>query len=218
MKPVSLKTLLTACSVALITGVNGQQDTLLSKDTLIFPLKDRRGDKFSQSSRNTFDLKDPANITDSIAYDAKTKEYYIYEKIGNKYYRKPTSLTFDEYMRIMSRKAENDYFRQRSNTINLLNRKLAKPRLNMGEDLFNRLFGNGKIDIRPQGEVNITAGYQGQNIKNPTLPERARRNGGLDFDMAANLNVVGNIGNKMKFPISYNTQSTFEFENQIKLD
>jgi cell surface protein SprA len=88
----------------------------------------------------------------------------------------------------------------------------------MGEDLFNRLFGTGKIDIKPQGEVNITAGYQGQNIKNPTLPERARRNGGLDFDMSANLNVIGNIGDKMKFPISYNTLSTFDFENQLKLD
>ena len=49
----------------------------------------------------------------------------------------------------------------------------------MDNGLFNRLFGNGKIDIKPQGEVNITAGYQGQNIKNPTLPERARKNGGL---------------------------------------
>jgi len=36
--------------------------------------------------------------------------------------------------------------------------------------------------------------------------------------MNANLNVIGNIGDKMKFPISYNTMSTFDFENQLKLD
>ncbi len=41
---------------------------------------------------------------------------------------------------------------------------------------------------------------------------------GFDFDMAANLNVMGNIGDKLKMPISYNTQSTFDFENQLKLD
>jgi cell surface protein SprA len=187
-------------------------------DSLRFPLQDRRGDKISQSKRNPFDLRDPSNFSDSVSYDPKTKQYYIYEKIGNKYFRKPTSLSFDEYLRISSRKAEQDYFQKRANTSSLLNRKLVKPKLNMGEDLFNRLFGTGKIDIRPQGEVNVTAGYQGQNIKNPTLPERARRNGGLDFDMAANLNVVGNIGDKMKFPISYNTLSTFDFENQLKLD
>jgi len=195
-----------------------QQDSIPKKDTLRFPLQDRRGDAYSQTRSNPFDLKDPSNIKDSIIYDPKTKEYYIIEKIGGRYFRKPTSMTFEDFMRLQSRKAEVDYFQKKANTASLLNRKLVKPKLNMTDDLFNRLFGNGKIDIRPQGEVTITTGYQGQNIKNPTLPERARKNGGLDFDMAANLNVVGNIGDKMKFPISYNTLSTFDFENQLKLD
>ncbi len=189
-----------------------------SNDSLRFPISDRRGDRLLYPGKNPFDLKDPANIRDSIIYDPKTKEYYRVEKIGNRYYRKPTPLSFDEYMRIQSRKAEADYFRNRANTLSLLNRKLQKPKLNAGDDLFNRLFGNGKIDIRPQGEVNITAGYQGQNVKNPTLPERARRNGGFDFDMAANINVIGNIGDKLKMPISYNTLANFDFDNQLKLD
>ncbi len=193
-------------------------DTLPSQDSLRYPLKDRRTDRYTASGRNPFDLRDPSNIRDSIVYDPATKQYVIIEKIGGKYYRKPTALTFDEFMRIQSRKAEQAYFRDRANMTSLLNRKTQKPKLTMGEDLFNRLFGNGKIDIKPQGEVNLTAGYQGQNIKNPTLPERARKNGGLDFDMAANLNVMGNIGDKMKMPISYNTLSTFDFENQLKLD
>jgi cell surface protein SprA len=74
--------------------------------------------------------------------------------------------------------------------------------LQVTDNLFNRIFGNGKVDIRPQGNVDILAGYQGQNIKNPTLPERARKNGGFDFDMNANLSVVGNVGDKLKLPIS----------------
>ncbi|MBX3254969.1 MAG: cell surface protein SprA [Chitinophagaceae bacterium] len=167
---------------------------------------------------SSFDLNDPSNIKDSIVYDHKEKKYYIIEKIGDKYYRKPTSLTFEEFMRIQSRKQETDYFRERANTISLLNRSLLRPKLTATDDLFNRLFGNGKVDIRPQGNVSITAGYQGQNVKNPTLPERARRNGGFDFDMAANLNVIANIGDKVKLPISYNTQSTFDWENQLKLE
>ena len=62
------------------------------------------------------------------------------------------------------------------------------------------------------------AGYQGQNIKNPTLPERARKNGGFDFDMNANLNLNANIGDKLKFPINYNTLTNLGFDNQLKLD
>jgi len=193
-------------------------DSLPFQDSLKYPISDRRGDQLTSSRLRGFDLKDPANITDSVIYDPKEKKYYIIEKIGDRYYRKPTSLTFEEFTRIQARKQENDYFRQRANTISLLNRSLLRPKLTASDDLFNRLFGNGKIDIRPQGNVTITAGYRGQNIKNPTLPERARKNGGFDFDMAANLNVIANIGSKVKLPISYNTQSTFDWENQLKLE
>jgi cell surface protein SprA len=193
-------------------------DTLPGRDTLRYPIYDRRGEKFTNPPRNAFDLRDPPNIRDSIVYDPARNEYFIVEKIGSRYFRKPVTLSFDEFMRIQARKAESAYFHDRANTASLLNRRQQKPQLTMGTDLFNRLFGNGKIDIKPQGEVNLTAGYQGQNIKNPTLPERARKNGGLDFDMAANLNVMGNIGDKLRMPISYNTLSTFDFENQLKLD
>ncbi|MEJ0105376.1 MAG: hypothetical protein WDO19_23700 [Bacteroidota bacterium] len=76
----------------------------------------------------------------------------------------------------------------------------------------------GKIDIRPTGYVDIAAGYQGQNVKNPTLPERARKNGGLDFNMNSQLQVDASIGDKIKLPINYNTLATFDYENQLKLD
>lgn len=91
-----------------------QQDTIPGNDSLRFPLQDRRGDAFSQRKKNPFDLKDPANLTDSIIYDPKTKEYYIIEKVGGKYFRKPTSISFDDFMRIQSRKAESDYFQKKS--------------------------------------------------------------------------------------------------------
>ncbi|MEJ7740268.1 MAG: cell surface protein SprA [Chitinophagaceae bacterium] len=200
-------------------GYNFQDSTLpAGSDTLKFPLQDRRGDKVSSPSANPFDLKDPSNIKDSIEYDPKTKQYYIVEKVGKFYYRKPTYLTFEEYMRLQSRKQEIDYFKKRSNILSGLNRKLLKPKLSVTDNLFNRIFGNGKVEIRPQGNVDILAGYQGQNIKNPTLPERARKNAGFDFDMNANLSVIANIGDKLKLPINYNTLATFDFENQLKLD
>lgn len=200
---------------------NTFQDTTrpgTATDTLKFPIQDRRSDRLTSPQRNPFDLKDPANITDSIEYDPTTKQYYIVEKVGGFYYRKPTYLTFDEYMRIQSRRQEVDYFKKRSDILSGLNKKLLKPKLSITDNLFNRIFGNGKVDIRPQGNVDILAGYQGQNIKNPTLPERARKNGGLDFDMNANLSVIANIGDKLRLPINYNTLSTFDFENQLKLD
>ncbi len=196
------------------------QDTTSPKGNtkLVFPIQDRRGDVVSNSKRSTYDLKNPSNLKDSIVYDAKAKRYIVYEKIGNKYYRTPTSYSSEEYWQMRGRQMEIDYFKKRANTTSILNRGKVKPKLSIYDGLFNRLFGNGKINITPQGNVNVTAGYQGQNIKNPTLPERARKNGGFDFDMQAQLNVNADIGGKLKFPISYNTLANFGQDNQLKLD
>jgi cell surface protein SprA len=195
-------------------------DTLLPNydDSLHFPITDRRGDFISDTSQNPYDLKMPSNIIDSVQYDPKTHMYTVYEKIGDKYYRTPTTYTYDEYWAIMNRQADMNYFAKRSNTMDLLNRGLVQPKLSIYDNLFNRLFGNGKISIVPQGFVDVTAGYQGQNIANPTLPQNARNSGGLDFNMNAQVNVNANIGGKLKFPINYNTLANFGQDNQLKLD
>ena len=191
-------------------------------DTTRYPVTDRVGDPFTYNSNNPFNFSDTSYIKRDIEYDPKTKQYYIVEKIGNSYYRTPTYLTLDEMMRFKARQSENEYFRQRANTLSVLNRKVARPKLKAYDKLFDRIFGVGpnglKVDIRPQGNVDITAGYQGQNIKNPTLPESARKNGGFDFNMNSNVNVIANIGDKLKLPINYNTLANFDYENQLKLD
>lgn len=193
------------------------------KDSVVhYPISDRRGDPLSSYSKNPFDIRDTTLIKRDIEYDPKTRQYYIIEKIGSKYYRVPTALSYEEFWRLESRKAETDYFKKRAAALTALNLKSGRPKMQIYNKLFDRIFGttgNGlKVDIRPSGEVNIMAGYQGQNIKNPTLPERARQNGGFDFDMNAKLNVNANIGEKLKFPINYNTLSNLGFDNQLKLD
>ena len=198
---------------ALIAGLDS-----VSKDTLHWPIHDRRGDFISEPSHNPFDLYDPINIHDSVAYDPETQQYYIYEKIGSQYYRKPSYLSQDEMLQIQGQKDEDDYFRSRADALSDLNRRNARPNMTVSDNLFNRIFGTGKPDIRPQGNVDLTVGYQGQNIQNPTLPLSARRQGGPYFDESANLNVLGAIGSKLKLPISYNTLANFNFENQLKLD
>ncbi|RFM25694.1 T9SS outer membrane translocon Sov/SprA [Deminuibacter soli] len=199
-----------------------KDSTARRSDSLHFPLQDRRGDPFTWKNRNPFDLKDTSYLKRTIEYDPVTKQYYIIEKVGNQYFRKPTYLSFEEFWKLQSRQAEDDYFNQRANTLYDLNKKVARPRMQMYNKLFDRIFGadsNGlKIDIRPSGTVDLSLGYQGQNIKNPTLPENARRTGGLDFNMNANVQVIGNIGNKLKLPINYNTLANFDYENQLKLD
>ena len=187
-------------------------------DSLRYKISDRYGDPYTSGAKNSFDLKDTAFIKRNIIYDPATKQYFIEEKIGNQYYRTPATFSMKEFMDLQGKKDENDYFRKRADLLSNLNRRLYKPKFNFQKDWVNRITGVGKIDIRPTGYVDIAAGYQGQNIKNPTLPERARKNGGLDFNMNSQLQVDANIGDKIKLPINYNTLATFDYENQLKLD
>jgi len=178
-----------------------------SADTSRFPLYDRYGDPYSNPNRNTFDLKDTGFIKRNIEYDPKTKQYYIVEKIGEKYYRTPTSFTMEEFVRLQGKKDEQDYFKKRASLLSNMNRRMFKPKFRVSNDWFNRIMGTGpdgkvKIDIKPSGYVDFLAGYQGQNIKNPTLPERARRNGGFDFNMNSQLQMDASIGEKLKLPIN----------------
>ncbi len=222
-----------------------KDSTQPKKDTLRFPIKDRRGDRFTYQNRNPFDIKDTSLIKQTVEYDYKTNQYYIVEKIGNSIYRTPTNLTFEEYYALKTRQDEAAYFKERANALTLLNQKQKPPKLTVYNSFFDRIFGANNalkdkvdnatgaikkagdslkkkgalnIDIKPQGSVDIMAGYQGQKTLNPTLPEAARQNGGFDFNMNANLNVNANIGDKLKLPISYNTLANFDYLNQLKLD
>ncbi|MEI7628445.1 MAG: cell surface protein SprA [Bacteroidota bacterium] len=202
--------------------VSGVPVIAQKKDSVHYAITDRRSDAFSSNTRNPFSIRDTSLIKQTIEYDPKTQQYVIVEKVAGKIYRTPTTLSFDEFWKIKSRQSETDYFKKRANALDALNEKTKRPPMKVHTSLFDRIFGvtdrGMKVDIRPSGEVNVMAGYQGQNIKNPTLPERARKNGGFDFDMNANLAVNANIGDKLRFPLNYNTQSNLGFDNQIKLD
>lgn len=194
------------------------------KDTsaLHYPLKDRRADRFSANNNNPFYLSDTGIIKQIIEYDPVNRQYIITEKIGNIPYRAPIVMSYEDFWKLQAQKAEDDYFNERSKTLSDLNRKTLRPKPQVSTKLFDRIFGVGpnglKVDIKPQGEVNLKLGYTGQNVKNPTLPERAQRNGGFDFDMNSNVNVMASIGDKLKLPISYNTLANFDYENQLKLN
>jgi cell surface protein SprA len=193
------------------------------QDTLQFPIRDRRTDNITGNNTHGMDLKRPVNIKDSVIYDPKTKQYYIVEKVGTRYYRTPIVLSQAEFLALMAKKQEAEYFQKRAKLLSGLNYGLKRPKLNFTNNLVNRLFGAGpdgipKIEIKPQGEVNIITGYQGQRIQNPTLPERAQKNGGFDFDMNYRFNMNASIGERLKFPISQNSLANLDWENQLKLD
>lgn len=189
-----------------------------STDTIRPVVRDRYGDPYTYPNRNPYYLQDTGFIKRNIEYDPVTRQYYIIEKSGRHYYRTPMTFSMKEFVDLKGKEDEKEYFRKRAGLLSNLNRRQYKPKFNFVNDWVNRIVGNGKIDIKPNGYVDIGMGYLGQKINNPTLPERSRKNGGLDFNMNSQFQVDANIGDKLRLPINYNTLSNFNFDNQLKLD
>ena len=184
---------------------------------LPYPIQDNDGSANDQNN-NPMDLTDPSNIQQTVEYDPETNQYILTETIGNQFYRNPTYMSFEEFLKYEYDKTQKENFEQLSNSNSLLTHKGLIPKVNVGGQLADRLFGGTAVDIRPNGNIDLTFGYNRQNIQNPTLTEQQRKQGGFQFDMNIQMNVVGKIGDKLKLTTNYNTQSSFDFENQVKLE
>lgn len=198
------------------------QDTTKNDTTevkLHFPFKDRKNDKFSdKADESPFFLKDPSNVKSTIEYNPETGNYDISEKIGNLYYRSPSSMSYDDYVERENQKAMKTYWKQRTNEESIMKRKAFIPKLHVGGEMFDRIFGGNVIDIRPQGSAELIFGGNISTNENPALTIRQRSISAFDFKEKIQMNVVGNIGEKLKLTTNYNTEATFDFENQMKLE
>jgi cell surface protein SprA len=184
---------------------------------LKYPLKPREGDHVTEKDKNPFYLNDPANVKKSVEYDPASGKYIVTEKVGDVNIKEPMYLTYEEYLKYTEQQERQDYYKSRSNALQLLEERGLIPTVDMKNKLLDRIFGGSKIEIRPQGNLEVTLGGSSQKVDNPNVPVRARKNGGLDFDMNINMNVIGKIGDKLQLGIKYNTQSGFDFDNQVKL-
>lgn len=183
------------------------------------PLEEREGDFLQNEDKNPFYLKDPEAIEQNVEYDPETDSYIVTETVNGRNIKPPVTMTFDEYMEFTLKKENEKYWKSRTNTEQSLKDKNIKlpfdPSYNPKKE--GGIFRGLTIDIRPQGNVEVTLGGNVQKYDNPSLPQRARTQGGFDFDMNINMNVTGKIGDALAMTIKYNNQTGFAFDNQFKL-
>ncbi|MBK8557310.1 MAG: cell surface protein SprA [Lewinellaceae bacterium] len=186
------------------------------------PLQERYDDYINGGNANPIDLRDPAVIEQNVDYDPESGMYIISEKIGDEFFRTPTYMTFDDYVKWREQKQQQDYFDRLQGVTSASSGSagVGDPiaGLEIKNTLIDRLFGGTNVDIRPQGNINLTFGFDYQKIENPILTLRQQRNGNFDFDMDINMSATGKIGEKLNLNFNYNTQATFDFDNQMKLN
>jgi cell surface protein SprA len=203
------------------SGMVGGAVFLSDSDTtsLPYPFEDRITDPYSEDPyNNPLYLNDPSNVKTNVEYDPDNHRYNINDNIGELFYRNPSYMSFEEFVESEFGKTTKDYWKQRSTEDDKLAKKAFAPKITINSVAFDRIFGGNTIDIRPQGSAELNFAINIAKNQNPALPEKQRTVTTFDFNEKIQMNVIANIGDKMKLTMNYNTEATFDFENKMKLE
>ena len=163
-------------------------------------------------------MKMPSNFNKTVEYDPITNEYIIKEKIGQIDYSLPYSMSIGDYQKMEARNARRTNWTTRRKNDKTTSRGSIIPKLNIGGETFDKIFGTNVINIVPQGSAELIFGLNTSKVNNPTISEQLRSTTTFDFQEKIQMNVTGSIGDKLKLGINYNTEATFDFENKTKLE
>lgn len=159
----------------------------------------------------------PSNFNYGVVYDPILGQYIVQQTIGDSIEFRPSStFSLDEFLDYDMTGNLTEFWDDLRTEDDEANRAFA-PKLEIDSELFEMLFGTNEIEIIPQGTAEITFGINSSNTENPRLPENQRRITTFDFDQRIQLNITGKIGDKIELGTQYNTQSLFDFENQMNI-
>ncbi|MCP5062309.1 MAG: cell surface protein SprA, partial [Ignavibacteriae bacterium] len=79
------------------------------------------------------------------------------------------------------------------------------------------IFGPPKIDLKINGGVDIHGAWRNETTEGITASLLGNTRNEPDFKQQVQINVKGTIGDKLTISADWNTERTFEYENQLKL-
>ncbi len=189
------------------------QDTLVQQDTT------KTG-----YSLGKLRLPNPNSIVASYTYDPLLDRYVYTETLGRLNITAPLILTPEEYQELVLQEEMQRYFQEKSDALSGRKEGTEEdqrdllPGFYVNSGFFENIFGGGDIELIPQGSVALDLGVLYSKRDNPAFSPRNRSTFTFDFDQRIQLSLLGNIGERLKVTANYDTESTFDFQNQLKLE
>ncbi len=163
-------------------------------------------------------METPEFIKEELEFDPDNNRYIIRHKLGKDIdYKAPTYLSIEDYLEYDLNTFRNNYWRQRARSENFEHQRALIPQLHIGSKVFETIFGSNTIDIKPRGKATLKFGLKYNKTDNPMLAEELRTDLTFDFEERIQMNVTGKIGENLSLKLSYDTEASFEFENEMNI-
>ncbi len=170
------------------------------------------------------DLPNPRSIQDLYSYDPITDRYIYTQTLGNFNITYPIILTPQEYQQLIQEEEMKAYFKKKIDAADGRKdgseeeQKNLLPTFYVNSNFFESVFGGNTIEVIPQGSVEMDLGLLYTKQDNPAFSPRNRSNFSFDFDQRISLSLLAKVGTRLQVTANYDTESTFDFQNQIKLE
>ncbi|WP_425222962.1 cell surface protein SprA [Psychroserpens sp.] len=175
-------------------------------------------------SLGKLNVPNPQSIVSKYTYDPITDRYIYTETVGSFNINYPVILTPKEFQKLVLEEQQRSYYKQKIDAAagqkagtdeeqrNLL------PEFYVNSGFFETIFGGNTIEVIPQGSVEMDLGVLYTRQDNPTFSPRNRSNFTFDFDQRISLSLLGKVGTRLQVTANYDTESTFDFQNLVKLE
>lgn len=176
------------------------------------------------SSMGRLDLPNPSSIQDLYTYDPITDRYIYTQRLGSFKINYPVILTREEYQNLIQQEEMKAYFKEKIDAADGRkegseeNQKNLLPTFYVNSNFFESIFGGTAIEVLPQGSVEMDLGVLYTKQDNPQFSPRNRSSFTFDFDQRISLSLLAKVGTRLQVNANYDTESTFDFQNQVKLE
>lgn len=179
-------------------------------------------DTITGFSTGTVELANPPSIVDAYTYDPATDRYIYTSSFAGFNINYPIILTPEQYQDLVLKESMREYYQQKSKAVDgkgsAEEQKNLLPRYYVNSSFFETIFGSNTIDVKPQGSVEMDLGIRYTKQDNPSISPRNRKTFTFDFDQRISMGLQGKVGTRLAVTANYDTESTFAFQNLIKLE
>lgn len=177
--------------------------------------------------QNPFYLKSPPVVQREVKLDSTGRYVIIREMVNGKDIKIPIQLPLEEYIKF---RTQSD-FRQNFQEMIAKEDEGKKKKSDLGDILGQftnidipvpanpvfSIFGPPRINLVISGAVDIRAAFRTTTQDQSTISVYGSTRNEPDFAQEVQINVNGTIGDKLNILADWNTQRTFEYENQLRI-
>ncbi len=165
-------------------------------------------------------------IRRTVELDSTGKYVIIRELIANNEIRYPLKIPLEDYIKLKMESVKRGSWEKLGYKYTLKSSKddlgqllsdITNIEIPLPSVSFLSIFGPPKINLRINGAVDIRGAWRNETTEGVTASLLGNTRNEPDFKQQVQINVNGTIGDKLTISADWNTERTFEYENQLKL-